>query len=338
MQRTITALVALITMLAVNVLPSAAQDKAKPVEPTSEAQEINERTDGSKNTPEPAKSEPRTETRRDPSMLVHSGETVNNIDVHGAPVTIEGAVLNDVNVTDGKLTLRPGASVKGRIHVEGGTFDASPGLMLPLSGSNVNSEEAAAPPPRKQGSPLEGQFALLVFGLFSALIMMVIAPRSAHLVSQRISLEPARCVVVGGLSALGLMAAQFINVGLFRSPIQLLWAPAGFLFAVASVVALVYGWLCGMRYVGDFVARRMGQVGNAGGLYLRTALGLGAFFAADSLLGLISTNLMVVGLLAQVFVAIMGLGAVITTGFGADPNWLSMRLRGEARWFSWGRK
>ena len=54
MQRILFALVAIMSLLVVNIRPSAAQDEGKAVEPTPAPQAIDERLDGKHGAPPPA--------------------------------------------------------------------------------------------------------------------------------------------------------------------------------------------------------------------------------------------------------------------------------------------
>ena len=66
---------------------------------------------------------------------------------------------------------------------------------------------------------------------------------------------------------------------------------------------------------------RQGQTGS-GSFYGRTVMGLTTFFVANSILGAINPTLGAVGLLVEFAVALMGIGALVQTGFGRSGDGL----------------
>lgn len=340
MQRLLFALVALISLLFVNIRPMQAQTTSAPAAEQPATPDVKEHTSS-------APTEEVTPAERVPegAVYVHPDETVESVTVHGKPLVIEGKVTHDVHAVDSDVTIRPGARIGGRLDVRGGKVDIAPGLVLTPDMDAEAPVAAAAPAtvaiptlPHKKHDWFGGQVALLLLGALGGVIILMVAPRAAYQVANQVTQEPARCLVVGGLGSVGMLFVLLVNAGLLHSVVRYFWAPIGFVVALAPALLLVFGWLCSMRFAGDLVARRVAQIHTSGKLYTRMALGLISFFLLNVVLSSISPWLGGVGLLIEFLVALMGLGAVLITGFGADPDWLSRRLHGESRWFSWGRK
>lgn len=185
------------------------------------------------------------------------------------------------------------------------------------------------------------QFGLLLFGLLGALIMQLVAPRAGRRTAERIESEPGRCLATGAIGALAVLTVLIFNGALMGSLVGIIYAPFGAVIALALAAILAYGWLCAMHTVGDFFAARSGRrIGDM--LAARVAIGLLAFFVINSALGAmpggVGTALGGFGLALQTVVAMAGLGALLMTGGGTDPDWLEARLRGRARWLSFGRR
>jgi uncharacterized protein YjeT (DUF2065 family) len=338
MQRLLFALVALISLLFVNIRPMQAQSTSSPAAEQPATSDVKEQAP-SAHVEEDAPSDRVPEG----AVYVRPDETVENVTVHGKPLVIEGNVTHDVHAVDSDVTIRPGARIGGRLDVRGGKVDIAPGLVLtPDADAPVVTAplavSAAPAVPHKQKDWFGGQVALLMLGVVGGVVILMVAPRAAHQVATQVTQEPARCLVVGGLGAVGILFVLLVNAGLMHSIVKYFWAPIGFVVALAPALLLAFGWLCSMRLAGDLVARRVAHIHTSGRLYTRMALGLVSFFLLNVVLGSLSPWLGGVGLLIEFLVALMGLGAVLITGFGADPDWLSRRLHGESRWFSWGRK
>lgn len=344
MHRTLSALVALISLLAINIRPSQAQNPpGQAVDPTEKPQPINERADGGALPPAPVA----TGAPKHDEVVVEANQTVKTMTLHNQTLVVKGHITGDVYLDNSDVIIKPGGKIDGKVvtaeKASHPSEDTAPAVVAVQSDP---SEDVLPPPTRqvnvrqerhpfahgpKKGDWFGGQFALLTFGLIGGVILMVVAPRATHQITGSVAAEPARCLVVGGLGAVGMLVLSLANAALFHSPARLVWAPFGAVVALAPLAVLAVGWLCGLRFAGDLVARRFGQSQN-GSLYGRMALGLIGFFAVNLLLGALGMG--GVGLLTEFVFALMGLGAVLITGFGSDPDWLSLRLRGDARWFS----
>ncbi|HLV80301.1 MAG TPA: hypothetical protein VKT32_08455, partial [Chthonomonadaceae bacterium] len=284
------------------------------------------------------------------TVTLPQGETKDNLRVDGEKLVLEGHVTHDVLAINSDVTIKPGASVGGHLVAIGGHVDdqthsgmsviqLDPGLLADNgepAGKNLQAAPLPPPPAPPQvqapapiphpGHHRDGwagpQFGLLFLGLLGGLVLWLIAPRAAEQASGTIVNEPARCLIVGGIAAGGLLFVALADGALMHSPLGLLWKPFGAVLAFALLLTLAFGWLCGMRYVGDLIARKLGRDG-AGYFFSRMALGLIAFCLGNILLG---AWLGVVGMLVETLFALMGLGALLVTGFGSDPQWLSAYL------------
>jgi hypothetical protein len=361
MQRILFALVALISLLTINIRPTQAQDRTgQAVEPSATPQPVDERVGGPATAPRlPMGGQ---DDGGEP-VTVEAGQTKEALAVRDTPLVIAGHVKDDVLAVNSDVTIKPGAKVGGNVVAIGGSVDneagdavhvikltpkvlpaleSAPGMLTapapPVTPAPAVQPQAPAPVPRHKEDWFGGQVALLLLGIVGGLVALIVAPRATHQVASRISLEPARCLVVGGIGAVATVVVLSVNAGLLHSPVRYLWAPFGVVIALLPALALAFGWLTGMRFAGDIVARRFAHLNNPGRLYTRMALGLAAFFLAKVILGSLSIGLGMVVLLLEAVVALMGVGAILITGFGSDPDWLSDRLRGQARWFSWGRR
>ncbi|MCW3097335.1 MAG: hypothetical protein JWL77_2953 [Chthonomonadaceae bacterium] len=342
MQRIFFALVALISIMATNGKPLHAQENSLPVDPPSTPQRIDDQ-EGSQppvavsGTKEPAG-----------AVVLNAATTTDSLAVRNRPLVIEGHVRHDVLAINSEVTIRRGATVGGHLVAIGGIVhnDAGDAVKVveqdPELERSLNSAFLApatirtsvrTTAPQKRDDWLVVQFGLFVLGLLGGLILMVLAPRATQRVSEGIAFSPARSLAVGMLTALGMLVVLAFNGRLMHvSVIGLLWSPFGTVIALAAAMILGFGWLSGMRYAGDIVARRFGRPTSGGSLYGRIALSLGIFFLANVILGSMSRTLGVASLTLECVIAMMGLGAAVVTGFGKETDWLGARLRGESRW------
>jgi hypothetical protein len=347
MMKMLVALVASITLGTVGLGTAHAQ--SDPVEPTSAPQRIDGHIDSS--------ASPLQEDSRGMQEL-SANQVVDNLSVRDKTVVLAGEVRHDVLAVDCDVTIKPTAHVGGHLVTVGGTvhneageavkvLKLNPGvssslstemqthvIMAPNPGDNSPTPIMTQPAAAIKTNWVGAQIALLLFGLLGAMILLIAAPRAAQESAARVSLEPARCLVVGIVAMLAGLLVVALNAVIMNSALGTLYAPIGAVVALAPLVALGYGWLCGMRFTGDLVARKLGRQ-SKGTLFGRIALGLGLFALASILLG---RNIGAVSLMLEFAVAVVGLGAVTITGGGTDPNWLDQRLSGHRSWVSFGRR
>lgn len=275
-------------------------------------------------------------------VVLRAGEMVDSLVVRGRPLDLAGEVKHDVVAFDSEVRIRPGARVGGRVIVVDGTIrDESGGTVratlyngayLQAEGvlrvDGVEQSKQSTAPSEHTDDWRGNQIALFVLGLAGVLVMYLLAPRATLLATEVVALEPGRALIMGVLGALGLLAAALLNALISRSPVGLVWSPVGVLVGVSLVVLLGAGWLCGMRLAGDLIARRLGWR-SEGAVYSRIALGLLGFCLAKLLAYSISPWLGGTVLLLEAAFALMGLGALILSGFGSNPDWLSARSHRE---------
>lgn len=268
-------------------------------------------------------------------IVIESDKTVQAVQANGQSVVVRGKVEGDIHVVNGNVTVEPEGRVNGTIYIAGGNVEnrSKQKVHIAVAGGNVEGMYTGliATVPRAEAQAKanssehwrSGQFALLLLGMLGALILNLVAPRAAAQASNAVGLEPARSVVAGILAALALGLVTFINAGMIQSPLGFVWAPVGFVVVSATLVLIGYGWLCGMRFLGDAIARRLGQT-QSGAFFWRTTLGLMTCFV----LGLLPFSpLNIVVTLVQTALSVMGLGALCITGLGTQSNWLGTRMR-----------
>lgn len=335
MQKIFVALVALISIMTTGVRPLHAQQNGVPVDPPTTPQRIDEPESG-----RPSVQITLNDANEAPgrAVVLNARTTTDNLTVRDRPLVLEGHVRHDVLAVHSEVTIRRGATVGGHLVVIGGKVhnEAGDGVKVVQQDSEVadvlTSAGVQTVTPRHDDW-VGGQFGLLVLGLLGGLILMVGAPRATLRVSEGIAFSPAKSLSVGVLTALGMMVVLGFNGRLMSIKVLgLLWSPFGTVLALVAAMILGFGWLSGMRYLGDVIARRFGRPAGGGSLYGRIALSLGLFFLANVVLGSMHRTLGIASLTLECVVAIMGLGAAISTGFGKETDWLGTRLRGEARW------
>lgn len=262
-------------------------------------------------------------------MVLAPGVTHENVNVKDKPLIIQGDVKGNIHAVNSHVTLMPGAKIEGDFSLKGGSLsvvNSSTGLIS-AGVSRGSSANAAVPGRQKRGDWLGGQFCLLLLGLAGGAIVFLTAPNAAQRVGDTVSMRPGRSLVAGGITAAVIFAALAVSGMIMhaRNIVSLIWMPFTIAIALASLFLLVFGWLAGMRRVGDLIARRTGQTGS-GSFYGRTVLGLTAFFVVNSILGAINPTLGGVGMLVEFAVALMGIGALVQSGFGRDGQLLGRRF------------
>jgi hypothetical protein len=166
-------------------------------------------------------------------------------------------------------------------------------------------------------NPVLGILWYLAHGLAFALLMLILAPRATGNASRALDREPGRCLVTGicGLIMLGLV--HVLNNMLFRAA---LWMPFGVILVLLSLALWVYSGLIGVTFAGGWVSRKMGW--GEPGFLGRALLGMLAFIVVAYIpfLGPFTG-------FVELAVWVMGLGALVVTGLGSDPDWLTSRLK-----------
>ena len=261
------------------------------------------------------------------AVVVPRGVTNENVEVKNRPLIIEGDLKGSVHAVNSRVTLMPGAVIEGNLTLEGSRLSVAP-LSAGLISARAARSNAAPIREPKRGDWFGGQFCLWLLGLAGGLIVLFAAPNATSRVAETVSFQPGRSLVAGVVTAAAMFAALAVSGMIMgtKSFLSLLWMPVMIVIVLISLFLLVFGWLAGMRRVGDLLAHRFGQTGG-GSFYGRTAFGLSAFFLANVVLGAINPALGAMGLLVEFAVALMGIGAIVSTGFGRDEEWLGRRIR-----------
>ena len=363
MHRLITALMALVSLLAANLYPAGAQQSEnRQAVPAAVGQGPHPNANLSEQALRPLSFPP--EQPREKSGLPHyelaADHTLPYLVARDKTLFLAGHVTGDVLTINCHVVIKPGASVGNVLTAVGGdVIDENQGRVrytqlsgdlaseleataavsapapIPIQPQNRAPEQPKSPAPRDKPKDdwAGGQFALMLLGGLAGALALIVAPRAAERTGESLTREPGRCLVVGVLGSGAMLVGLWFSSGLMRSPFHFIWLPFAAGFAGLCLGALAFGWICGMRYIGQRFAHRFGRAGGIG-MWIQIAMGLGAFFLVNAGLGRINQGLGIVGLLLEFALALAGLGAALLTGFGADQNWLTARMRGETRWLS----
>jgi hypothetical protein len=341
MQRSIYALVAILSLFAANLRPTQAQTghAEEPVQPSSTPQTIDQRDTG------PVTVASSLNQAQAGELTVPANQTLDNLVVRNRRVVLSGHVLHDVLAINCDVIVKPGAEVGNYLNAVGGTVDNQAGdavrvirqdggLATGLTGVvavGVKTPRSAAPPPRQGWAT--SQLYLGVFGLLGGLILSVVAPHATRRTCAIAALERGRSLAIGIIGAAGIAVIVLCGSWLLKSPLHGLALPVIAGVDLLFAVAIAFGWLCGMAMVGEFLQERL-RGHRSCTWYGQLATGLLAFCLVNLLLGGISSFLGGIGLFFMALFALMGLGAAVISGFGSDSNWLSARLQRDGSWFS----
>jgi hypothetical protein len=163
---------------------------------------------------------------------------------------------------------------------------------------------------------VSAQLFMIIAGLIVTLIVLVMAPQASTTVLAAVDAEPLRCMIVGGAGMFALSIINYINGQLFQT---IIWIPFGLAIAVLAGITFIYAGLIGTVYFGGPVARKLGW--RVPGFFWRSALGL-CGLAILNCIPFVNLG----SLLIEAFLFPVGLGALIITGFGRDPGWLTKRM------------
>jgi len=323
MQRLVIALVAITSIFIAHSSSVYAQDSGQAVDPSRGPQQIDEPMNGG-STVKSDQPGPRK------TVYVPAGKTVESLAVHDENVVIAGHVLHDVVATNSTITLEPGATVGGTVRTVNCTLlNAAAGITMTTENTGVltstsrlvgvyhNVRGVTEPESVARRDDWFGaQLALAILGLFGAALSMIIAPHASRRVAEHVASHPKRDFKIGVMIGLALLVLLVADSVLLKMPvIRYLWAPVGIFVAFAPLALLGFGWLAGMRYIGDCVARRLHRPAD-GPMFGRMALGLCAFFVLNVFLGCLSPTLGAMSLCAELCIALMGVGASAAVATG----------------------
>jgi len=270
--------------------------------------------------PQPRESEAAVHGQGAQPVVLPPGVTRENVDVKDRPLIIEGSVKGSVHAVNSHVTLMPGASIDGDLTLIGSSLSVSP--QAGLASIAQTHAPAAAPKLPRRADWFGGQLCLWLLGLAGGLVVLVAAPHATARVDDTIIARPGRSLLIGLAVAFAIFSALSVSGMIMNthSIFSVLWTPVTVALTIVTVCLLMFGWLTGMRRVGDLLARRCGYVGN-GTFFGRMALGLTAFFVANAIAGAIAPGLGAVGLAVEFGIAVMGAGAVVQTAYSrrAEP-------------------
>lgn len=334
MQRLLFALIAAVSLLFVNPGTTHAQSGGA-VEPGHNPQAIDEPVE----TPHPSGVIAHAPAD---AVVIGPDQTVRDVSVNGRRLLVQGHVTHNVTAINSQVTITQTATVDGVVTVIGGSVENLAGnrihvdrphnlmgigfhksTLLPgqldiieTTPSGATTRDRGVPPVSQRHDWLGAQFALLVLGLLGGLTASLLLPRATQNVAEQVAQYPKRSLWLGGAAAAVMLGILLVDALLLHlRGIQYLWAPVGILVAVAPLLILGFGWLSGMRYAGDLIARKLNR-SCEGTLFGRIALGLGAFFLANIFLSTLSEGLGVLSFGVELLVALMGLGAVVAIATG----------------------
>lgn len=278
-----------------------------------------------------------------PTRTIEKGEKVGDLTLKNEHLLIRGEVDGDITAKNSEITIEENGSVSGSISLDQSTLTnhstkkASVKTRAPQEGSvrtgivHINTKnQIPIGTTNTQSNPFTQQLALLILGLLCGGVLSSTAPHATRRVSNAVALEPARCLIIGGVAIVALGMLAMLNANLIHSVklFSLAWSPFGFGLSVLMLGVLAFGWVCGLRHFGNYLAQKTGKEVD-GSIFGRLALGFFSIFVVSLVIGSVIAPVAILGLLLQGLLTVMGLGASVITGFGREANWLgSMMTRG----------
>ncbi len=244
------------------------------------------------------------------AVVVAAGESVSDVVAIGRPVLIDGLVRGDATsigadivVRDGGVVRGDAVSVGGQVRVEpGGSVD---GDRVGVAG-NMARSAFVAPNPGFRAPHAGGWFTgllhrLVVFLSFAGAGVVVVGlfPNRVGRIAHRIQKAPAMSLLVGSLSTAGILFAA----GLFL--ITIVGLPITFVL----VALLGLAWLVGFVGLCQAVGDRLPVEHKVHGRWL-------AFLGGTLLVAFVGA-LPIIGVIAVAIASAVGIGAALTTRFGA---------------------
>lgn len=245
------------------------------------------------------------------------GTVTGDVTVVGGSLTIDGTVGHDVRVTGGSVRLGPTGNVGHDVSVFGGSIHRAPGSQI---GGSVNENTGdgapwswwpvgAAPPGFHSGFPFGGGPFDFIPGLGLAVAIVVIGillqaffPRQLASTGAVVAERPLISLGVGCLTAmLGALVAALLAV-------TILLIPGSVAVVLGMIAAFLFGWTAIVLVVGQRVMQALDWQGGA-----IPALVVGGVLAALVL------NVPFLGGLVLLLGGAVALGAVVLTRFGTQP-------------------
>ena len=256
------------------------------------------------------------------NVTVQTNQTVNDAVAVWGNVTVMGHVQGDAVAVGGNIDLLPGSRVDGDAVAIGGKVNRQPGavvggtvtglgpsLRLPFIGPNFGHMN------RIPFLPFFNPFWIFmvaVASLFYLVVSLVVAllfPDRVETIGAAILDQPGSTALYGFIAFLLVLPVTLI---LIVSCIGIPLVPIEFLILLAAK-------LVGRAGVGLAVGRKVGV-----GLNHPISSTLVAVLVGALIIGFIHL-IPVIGWLVAFVLGILGLGAVIMTGFGASADWFNKR-------------
>jgi hypothetical protein len=278
-----------------------------------------------------------------PTRIIEEGEKVGDLTLKNEHLLVRGTVEGNITAKSSEITIESNGSVSGSISLDQSTLTnhstkkttvkthapQDRGVRAGVVHINAKNRTPIGTS-NTQNNPFTQQLALLILGLLCGGVLSSTAPHATRRVSNAVALEPARCLIIGGITIVALGMLAMLNANLIHSVklFSLAWSPFGFGLSVLMLGVLAFGWVCGLRHFGNYLAQKAGREVD-GSIFGRLALGFFAIFVVSLVIGSVIAPVAVLGLLLQGLLTVMGLGASVITGFGREANWLgAMMTRG----------
>jgi len=261
------------------------------------------------------------------TLVVASGEIVDRADNLGGPIQVRGVVLGDARAIGGDIHVFDGGAIHGSASTVGGDIRVDPGGKL-TGAANVVGGKVIVKPGGKLGAPagaLQPAAAIgglpqasgwwqtawdfgaslyqrLVFLLaFAGAGVLVIAlmPQRIHYIADQLAERPFLSGFVGVVGTLLAAVASVLLLPTLIGPLLLL-------------SALGIAWMMGFVALCQVVGDRLSLGERRAGRWL-------AFLAGSVILSFVGA-LPWIGVLVVLAASLMGVGAVITSRYGAPPQ------------------
>ncbi len=264
--------------------------------------------------------------------VVVRGTEIGDVNVGVGLVEVSGRVTGSVSVGMGQLILSHDASVAGTIHVGmGGQTRLSAGQPLPAVRRGASLDVNAPFPPLAPGhlplwrlaggfgslsvpwslgavgllAGLLGRLAWWLISLAVAFVLLSLFPEPTRRIADDIERAP------GPSLGWGLLVALASGPAMVLLAITILGIPLSLLLVLALLAAKVMGYVAVSLLLGARVLPRLGGTKSVVGWDL----------AAGTVLLLLVGSIPVLGLLVDLLVAFLGIGACGRTGFGTGRPW-----------------
>ncbi|MEM7479697.1 MAG: hypothetical protein AAF481_00870 [Acidobacteriota bacterium] len=271
------------------------------------------------------------------------GEVEQDVLAVGGSAHVDGKVGGEVVAVAGSVYLGSEAqvagnvtSVGGRVHREGGAevggvvSEVSMGRLF--AGSAFKIEDDDYRPASRRSGRVGSFFGQIAWAFFLALLVWLIGivfARPMERIEEKIRFDTARAGLAGLLTVVLFLpmifvAALILVISVIGIPLLVLIPVVFFVGAVA----VLFGYAAAARVLGRKIGDRFGRkFGNGFRLALVGIAGLHLWSIVAAFFGMIGGPLyffdimfFLFGLLVQIVAALVGLGAVILTRFGAGPR------------------